>query len=521
MYLASSCVSLLAAVSLLQVPVQAQEQSKDPSTPSSSENERTTERPPATSATTEERTTTTTTTTTTTAITTTTIPLTTTTTTATTVPPITSDPLTTTDRPAPTQQSIIPSSNPSSNPLPPNISTTLSLGPNPTNKGSSSSSSSSSNVPAIVGSIVGILAVVVIVATSVICYRRRRRNNRELTFDALQGMSGPGVSSKNRASHNFLTGASPTMSGGIGLNSMTTGGYEDGYNDYDMQSTAGYPTPHHAHAMAYNNVGYSDYATSSPHLHNMNPTIFQEDPAAAQYATASSMGLGREGFDQNLPELVYNGAGGVDQSVGYYDESDMYDPNWHPDGQHHDDGQHTAGYVGAAGLWVSNPEDQYQQQEAHSDVDYQVYAPASAAAASATAALSAMKAREGPTSTPLTLNTTIVDSDRFAAPKPNSHSNPQALPDSPILQSGTLRGGDLFGPDGDAMVAPVLKDPNTSGSPRILSSRELESIELSRPSPALKSSGEGASSYAADYGSRPSTDSKGATLRTLRPEEWS
>ncbi|KAF9964216.1 hypothetical protein BGZ70_006773 [Mortierella alpina] len=333
-------------------------------------------------------------------------------------------------------------------------------------------------------------------------------------------MSGPGVS-KSRASHNFLTGASPIISGGVGLNSTTTGGYEDGYNDYDMQSTAGYPTPHHAHNVAYSNGGYDDYATSSPHQHHLNPTIFQEDPAAAQYATASSMGLGREGFDQNLPELMYNGAGGVDQGGGYYNEPDLYDPTWQHDGQQ--DGQHPGGYLGAGGLWVANPEDQYQQQEAHSDVDYQVYAPATAAAAaaSATAALSAMKAREGPTSAPLSVNTTVVESDRSAASKHHSYGNPQALPDSPILQSGTLRGGDLFGPDGDAMIAPILSDPNTSGSPKTLNSRELKSIELSRQTPASKPSGEGANSYAADYGSRPSTDGKGATLRSLRPEEWS
>lgn len=306
--------------------------------------------------------------------------------------------------------------------------------------------------------------------------------------------------------------------GGIGLSSMTTGGYEDGYNDYDMQSTAGYPTPHHAHNIAYSHGGYDDYATSSPHQGHLNPTIFQEDAAAAQYATASSMGVGREGFDQNLPELMYNGAGGVDQAGGYYNESDLYDANWHHDGQHHDI-QEPGGYVGAAGLWVANPEDQYQQQEAHSDVDYQVYAPASAAAASATAALSAMKAREGPTSAPLSLDTTVVASDRSAASKHTSFGNPQALPDSPILQSGTLRGGDLFGPDGDMMVAPVLKDSNTSGSPRSLNSRELKSIDLSRQTAGSKPSGEGANSYAADYGSRPSTDGK--TLRTLRPEEWS
>jgi len=231
--------------------------------------------------------------------------------------------------------------------------------------------------------------------------------------------------------------------------------------------------------------------------------------------------LGREGFDQNLPELMYNGAGGVDQGGEYYNEPDLYDPNWQHDGQQ--DGQHPGGYVGAAGLWVANPEDQYQQQEAHSDVDYQAYAPATAAAAaaSATAALSAMKAREGPTSTPLSLDTTVVESDRSVPSKHHSYGNPQALPDSPILQSGTLRGGDLFGPDGDAMIAPVLRDPNTSGSPKTLNSRELKSIDLSLPDPAAKPSGEGANSYAADYGSRPSTDGKGATLRSLRPAEWS
>ncbi|KAF9986326.1 hypothetical protein BGZ75_001955 [Mortierella antarctica] len=470
--------------------------------------ERTTDPPsptPSSTTTTEAQITTTTTTTT------TTVPLTTTTTTTTTVPPLTSDPLPSSSRPAPTD---VPT-NPTFNPLPPNISTTTSLGPNPTHNESSSSSSSTS-VPAIVGSIVGILALIVIVATSVICYRRRRRNNRELTFDALHGMSGPGGSTKNRASNNFLTGTSPMMSGGgIGLNSTTTGGYEDGYNDYDMQSTAGYPTPHHAHNVAYSNSGYDDYATSSPYQHHLNPTIFQEDHAAAQYATASSMAVGREGFDQNLPDVMYNGTGGVDQGGGYYNEPDLYDPNWHPDGQH------PGGYVGAAGLWVANPEDQYQQQETHSDVDYQVYAPATAAAASATAALSTMKAREGPTSAPLSLDTTIVESDRSAASKHNSIGNPQALPDSPILQSGTLRGGDLFGPDGDAMVAPSLKDPSTPGSPRTLTSRELKSIDLSRQAPAPKLAGEGANSYAADYGSRPSTDGKGATLRSLRPEEWS
>ncbi|KAG0062301.1 hypothetical protein BGZ90_003162, partial [Linnemannia elongata] len=251
----------------------------------------------------------------------------------TTVPP-------TTTTTGPTTTTEPPTTVPPSTTVPPTTAPTTSNGSNNAN-GGSSSTSSSTNVPAIVGGIVGVLALAVIVATSVICYKRRKRNNRELTFDTLEGMSGPALSSHKRASHNYLTSSSPVITSGnnVGRNSIPSahGGYDDNY-DYEMQSNIGYPTPLQPHNNAYHQSAYNNNAVydgyGSPHQgYRPSPTIFQED---APYATASSMGRSRAGFDQNLPEVMYN-RGDIDHDLtsGFYQEDDVYNTGaWTQDQQH-------------------------------------------------------------------------------------------------------------------------------------------------------------------------------------------
>ncbi|KAF9181282.1 hypothetical protein BGZ51_005555 [Haplosporangium sp. Z 767] len=414
----------------------------------------------------------------------------------TTVPTITTVPITT-----------IPTTTRSWNPTTNHSTTTrtVSVTSLPTKGANGSSSSSNTNVPVIVGTVVGIVALAVIVATSIICYRRRRRNNRDLTFDALTGMSGPSQSSKARAG-----------SGAVGLNSMTSGGYDDSY-DYEMQSNSGYPAEHNA-AYGYSNSGYDGYAASSPHQGYLSsPTIFQEDhyvPMAAPFAMASSMNRTRDGFDQNLPEVMYNGGledpASVAVTAGYYNESDMYDQSgWHQDTQQ------AGGYVGSQGLWVANPEDQYHhhQNAPQTGVDYQGYTSIDPIPTSQ------FQERIIPAAMAL-------DTSRAESPSKSSDhhgSNAHTLPDSPIMQSTTLRGGDLFGQDGETK--------GSLSSPKVANARDPRSIELSRQSPTSRSSVEGANSYANDYtnhspvdgrGSRPTSPSNlNKTLRTLRPNDWS
>ncbi|KAG0255427.1 hypothetical protein BG011_005118 [Mortierella polycephala] len=423
---------------------------------------------------------------------------------------------TTTTAPTTTIPTTTRSWNPTSNHS--TITHTTTAAPLPTKGDNGSSSSSSTNVPVIVGTVVGIIALAVIVATSIICYRRRRRNNRDLTFDALTGMSGPSQSSKTRAG-----------SGAIGLNSMTSGGYDEAY-DYEMQSNSGYPAEPNA-AYGYNNGGYDGYATSSPHQGYLaSPTIFQEDhyaPMVAPFATASSMGRTRDGFDQNLPEVMYNG--GMEDptaaavTAGYYNESDMYDQSgWHQDTRQ------AEGYIGPQGLRVANPGNQYHhhQNAAHAEVDYQGYASADPIPTS--------QYQERTMPVAMTL-----DTSRAGSPSKSSDhhsSNAHTLPDSPIIQSSALRGGDLFGQDSETNVGSpnsAAMEMGSSSSPKVANARDPRSIEHSRLSPTSRPSVEGGSSYANDYMSHSSVDGRDSrptspsnlnpnkTLRTLRPDDWS
>ncbi|KAF9339071.1 hypothetical protein BGZ91_007112 [Linnemannia elongata] len=290
---------------------------------------------------------------------------------------------------------------------------TTSNGSNNAN-GGSSSTSSSTNVPAIVGGIVGVLALAVIVATSVICYKRRKRNNRELTFDTLEGMSGPALSSHKRASHNYLTSSSPVITSGnnVGRNSIPSahGGYDDNY-DYEMQSNIGYPTPLQPHNNAYHQSAYNNNAVydgyGSPHQgYRPSPTIFQED---APYATASSMGRSRAGFDQNLPEVMYN-RGDIDHDLtsGFYQEDDVYNTGaWTQDQQH----PH-GGYVAEQGQWdVDAMLHQYDNEPE----------------------LPLPPTHQNALSTP-SLDSTLIGSPGRSKHHSATVHNPQAILESPILQ---------------------------------------------------------------------------------------
>ncbi|KAF8927538.1 hypothetical protein BGZ47_002102, partial [Haplosporangium gracile] len=530
-HLPSACLSIVLALALAP-PVQAQ-QPQEPNAPGDSavpptdtasvspttapSGEPTTPVEPSTSIPP--------TTTTTTATTTTTTEPPITTTIVTTVPPVattTIPPVTTTNPPtssATTSRDVVPPvtqpSNFNTSFTHSSIQPTTSTGSNNAN-GGSSSSSSSSNVPAIVGGVVGVLALAVIVATSVICYKRRKRNNRELTFDTLEGMNGPTLSSRKRASLNYLTSPSPVITSGnnVGLNSVPSahGGYDDNY-DYEMQSNIGYPTPlqphnnsaYHHSAYSNGNVGaYDGYG--SPHQgYRPSPAIFQED---APYATASSMGRDRTGFDQNLPEVMYNrGEIDHDPTAGFYHDEDIYNEGaWSPDQQH----PH-GGFIAEQGQWdVDAMLHQYDNEPE----------------------LPLPPTHQHALSTP-SLDSTLIGSPGRPKHQNVTTHNPQAILESPILQSGSLRSdlrrGDLFGQEGAGTGAGALGSPristqqatqdleavgggrqtSNSSSPRIINAnREMRSIEMASQSPTFgRSSTEAINSYAADYHqSRPSTD---------------
>jgi hypothetical protein len=374
--------------------------------------------------------------------------------------------------------------------------------------------------------VVGVLALVVIVATSVICYKRRKRNNRELTFDTLEGMSGPALSSRRRASLNYLTSSSPVITSGnnVGLNSVPSahGGYDDNY-DYEMQSNVGYPTPlQPQHNSAYHQQGVYD-GYGSPHQgYRPSPTIFQED---APYATASSMGRGRTGFDQNLPEVMYNrGEIDHDPTTGYYHhEDDIYDQAAWTQDQLHPHG----GYVAEQGHW--DAEAMLHQYDNEPE-------------------LPLPPTHQNAMSTP-SLDSTLIGSPGRPKNQNVTAHNPQAILESPILKSTTLRSGDLFGQEAPLGSSPRITTQQAThdleavggvrpSSPRVISaSREMRSIEsATQASPTFghaRPSTEAVNSYATDYDqSRPSTDRSGGagsasnleankSLRTLRREDWS
>ncbi|KAK3841289.1 MAG: hypothetical protein J3R72DRAFT_158103 [Linnemannia gamsii] len=561
--LTSACLSIVLAMALVPAAVQAQAQEPlapatgDPVVPPTD----TTPTTPTTTTIPVNPTTTTvppvvtTTTTVPPVITTTTVPPVITTTTVppittTTVPPIT----TTTTNPPPgtttttTRGGVNPpppviSNGNGGSPIIPSIPPTNSNGS--TSGGSGSSTTSSSNVPAIVGGIVGAIALAVIVATSVICYKRRKRANRELTFDTLEGLNGgPALASRKRASHNYLTSDNPAItSGNVGLNSVpSAGGYDDGY-DYEMQSNVGYPTSQHQHLSgAYhqqgygNNGGYDAYGSLSPSQgYRPSPTIFQED---APYATASSMGRGRAGFDQNLPEVMYNrGEIDADPTNGYYHDDDMYnDAAWTQEQAH-------AGYVADGQL---QQQQHWDTQAMLSQYDHETELPLP-------------PTHQHAMSTP-SLDSTLIGSPgrpkhQTATTTVHHASNPQAILESPILQSATLRSGDLFSQEATSprIATQQLQQLQLDGderqsattSPRMINaSREMRSIDSATHSPTFgRPSTDAINSYANDYQqSRPSTDMAAAvaaagggagsppssssnlnpnkSLRTLRREDW-
>ncbi|KAG0199937.1 hypothetical protein BGX28_006883, partial [Mortierella sp. GBA30] len=497
--------------------------------------------PPAASS----ATTTTTTTTTTTAVTTTTTvaPSPTTTTTLATSDPIpsatTTIPTLITTPPTSIQTSVPP---PTLAPSPlttgSNIIGTSSAQPAPSISPATKDSTTPSNVPVIVGSVVGAAAVIIIVATTIICFRRRRRHNKDLTFDTLEGFSSPGTSHPQRASqrYNANAGAAVGALPGVGRPSNVhhNGGYDDIYDGYDDIGPGGgggfgsHMAHHHPPHQGYGeqHLGYDAYGT--PLQGYQNPSIFQEDSLAYSNA-ANIMGRNQPGFEQALPEIVYrNGddltSGGVGANTGYY-EDDMYN---HQAGWNQN---MSGGYIGPKGLWIANPttDNQYGPQQQQQDHDIELVQQKQPEEATMTYEKNSMNQYEN-------TSDTMVGSPQS---KFRGH-NPQALPESPRLQQ--LRGGDLFGQDGEATSglpsAPRAATAQAGSgslqevgaSPRLASRDDMKSFELARHSPP-RSSGEGVQSYANDLtpppvprpsiGERPSMDSPSKSLRTLRREDWS
>ncbi|KAF9205198.1 hypothetical protein BGZ59_000603 [Podila verticillata] len=513
--------SLAASVALILPMVQAQSAgtSADHTPTSSAESlTTTTTTTPVITTTTAAATTTTTTTTT------TLLPITTTTTTTTILPITTTTtvPIITTS--ASTTQHTNPVTLPhfSSTTTTTTLSSTTSttkLTPSP----GSSSSSPDNNVPVIVGSIAGVAALAIILITSISCYRRRRRRaNRELTFDAL----GLGSTTGKR---NTLPFTSNKPAGAIGLNSVTSGGYDDddGYG-YDMQShvNGGYPSPRHNQGYGGNNninsnhfnAGYDAYGQG------VHPTIFNEDQhhGVAAYTTASSMSRSRMGFDQNLPEVMYRN-GEEDQvaaaATGYYDDTG-YDVAWNQQIDPHGQGYGQGGYVN--GLWVANPEGQYyqdqyqqhpQQQQHHEEFYDEPLDPL----------------------TPPAPSRPVITSAQSKSENRNSYSNnPQAILPATSAVGGSssgdggvqLRSHDLFVETSQAAATSGRKSQSPPQSPQTATARlkEMRSMELVRQSP--RPSGEAGRTYADDVQGSGSPTSPGAnlngqkSLRSHRRENW-
>ncbi|KAF9326362.1 hypothetical protein BG006_010192 [Podila minutissima] len=385
----------------------------------------------------------------------------------------------------------------------------------------SSSSSSNNNIPVIVGSIAGVAALAIILITSISCYRRRRRANRELTFDAL------GLGNTGGGKRNTIPFSSNKPSGAIGLNSVTSGGYDDDEYGYDMQqqgSGNGYPSPHqpynnsHQHQQQFNN-GFDVYGQG------VHPTIFNEDHhhgGGGAYATASSMSRNRMGFDQNLPEVMYRN-GEEDQvaaaATGYYDDTG-YDVAWNqqldPSAQY---GHGQGGYVN--GLWVANPEGQYYEQEQYQD-QYQQQQHQ-------------QEFYDEPLDPLAPSRPVITSAQSKDGDATNRHSfNPQAILPATSAVGGSegegsqLRSHDLFVQTSEAPPAVTSRksqSPPASPSSRL---REMRSMELARQSPTSRPSGEGGRTYADDVqGSGSPPAPVGAklngqkSLRSARREDWS
>lgn len=376
--------------------------------------------------------------------------------------------------------------------------------------------------------------MIIIIATAIICLRRKRRNNRDLTFDVLEGMNAGGAATSSRARQSqqrYRGSALPTPA--LPPNNINT--YDDDGYDYDNQvGVQGY-----GGHQGYDDTGYDAYG--NPHqAYHQNPSIFQEDSMA--YSTANALSArNRQGYDQNLPEIVYrNGNDLIHPSggaTGYY-EDDLYSQQiaGANNGWDHQNAA-AGGYIGPKGLWIANPttEKQYQEQQQQYQDEMELQPPLSS---------SGMTYEKN--------SITQYDSDTAVdSSSPRSKfrgHNPQALPESPRLQQ--LRGGDLFGQDGGSPTTPTsprsanataeptraASPPPTSvganGSPRLMSRAEMRSFEMTRHSPG-RSSGEGAQSYANDLPSpgRPSVSDRPSmegsnlnpvkSLRTLRREDWS
>lgn len=268
------------------------------------------------------------------------------------------------------------------------------------------------------------------------------------------------------------------------------------------------------------------------------------------YSTANALSArNRQGYDQNLPEIVYrNGNDLIHPSggaTGYY-EDDLYSQQLAGanNGWDHQNAA-AGGYIGPKGLWIANPtnEKQYQQQQQQYQDEMELQPP-----------LSSSMTYEKNSITQYDSDTAIDSSSPRS--KFRGH-NPQALPESPRMQQ--LRGGDLFGQDGGspstptspraanatasadpggaASPPPPLSSVGANGSPRLMSRAEMRSFEMTRHSPG-RSSGEGVQSYANDLPSsgrpsvsdRPSMEGGGGSgsslnpnksLRTMRREDWS
>ncbi|KAF9583867.1 hypothetical protein BGW38_008280 [Lunasporangiospora selenospora] len=378
-----------------------------------------------------------------------------------------------------------------------------------------SSSSSTTNVPAIVGSIAGVAALGIIIAITLLCYRRRRRHQGALSFDALQGLSSS-TTSKNRNSLNYLTGPSPTIGHEVPV-SITSGPggrggneYDDGYGyeagAYAMQQTAGHPA-YHPGGYGEEDLGYHDgYVASAPYpqshqmqqqgAYRVSPTIFQEDFQQHTSAGYGAAGHGRAAYDQTLPEVMYNN-GDPAVSAAYYNDGDLYSQAWDPSVSQSLPQPSAYTQSQDAGYWPA--ETQYD----HPQISAAAAAATTVTAAAATAA--------------------VYERDDHQASK-----NPQALPDSPILSSTKLRGGDLFGQDGEHVAAsPRMAQASSAqatASPVLRSaSPVVRSSTPNRDRPSIDAHpGHPGESYAADF-TRPSTDGRapGKSLRTLRREDWS
>ncbi|KAG0284559.1 hypothetical protein BGZ97_008144, partial [Linnemannia gamsii] len=322
--------------------------------------------------------------------------------------------------------------------LSPTSSTTPSVG----TSSPGTSNTASSNLPVIVGSVAGAAALIIIIATAIICLRRRRRNNRDLSFDVLQGMnSGSNGGGTRQSQQRYRASTHPTPS--LPTNNINTYDDDDDY-DYNNQVGAGQGYGGH-HQMGYDDTGYDAYGAPH-HTYHQNPSIFQEDSMA--YSTSNALSArNRQGYDQNLPEIVYrNGNDLIHPSggaTGYY-EDDLYSQQLAGTNNGWDHQNAAAGgYIGPKGLWIANPttEKQYQQQQQQQQYqdEMELQPP-----------LSSSMTYEKNSITQYDSDTAV---DSSSPPSKFRGHNPQALPESPRLQQ--LRGGDLFGQDGGSPTTPT------------------------------------------------------------------